>query len=273
VKEEVLGEESATRLKNLQIGLESATLDQLKQAQAKLIQAARMVSVGRLAAGITHEINTPVGVIQASADLAERAIGRLEEELAGQPHIGELTEALRSHRTTVSRAASRLGDMVSNLKRLTNLDRADLQVADLNEGLDSILRVLEPQWAARLRVVRDFGTIPPIQAYHADLNQAFMTLLINAAEAIQDRGTITVSTSSANGRVRVTTADDGRGIPEELLGSIFDVGFTRRGARIGLHVGLAHVRATVDRHGGDIEVSSRPAQGTTFSISLPVRQR
>jgi signal transduction histidine kinase len=273
VKEEVLGEESATRLKNLQIGLESETLDQLKQAQAKLIQAARMVSVGKLAAGITHEINTPVGVIQASADLADRAIARLAEELAGQPRVGELTEALRLHRTTVSRAASRLGDIVSNLKRLTNLDRADLQVADLNEGLDSILRILEPQWAGRLRVVRDFGIIPPIQAYHADLNQAFMTLLINAAEAIQDRGTITVSTSPVDGRVRVTTADDGRGIPEELLGSIFDVGFTRRGARIGLHVGLAHVKATVDRHGGDIEVASRPAQGTTFSISLPVRQR
>jgi signal transduction histidine kinase len=277
LKEEVLGEETTTRLKNLSIQLESETLTQLKQAQAKLIQAARMASLGRLAAGITHEINTPIGVIQASADLAERALARLEEgleeEIARQPGFGELIQTLRLHRTTVSRAARRLSDIVSNLKRLTNLDQAELGFADLNEGLDSILRILEPQWAGRLRVVRNFGSIPEIQAYHADLNQAFMTLLINAAEAIEEEGTITVTTSSADSRVRVTTADDGRGIPDELQSSIFDVGFTRRGARIGLHVGLAHVKATVDRHGGEIEFSSQVDRGTTFSISLPVRQR
>jgi signal transduction histidine kinase len=273
VKEEVLGEETITRLKNLQIQLESETLTQLKQAQAKLIQQARMASLGKLAAGITHEINTPVGVIVASADIAERAIAKLEEKIASQPDLGELLAPLEVHRTTVARAARRLSDIVTNLKRLTNLDHAELQFADVNEGLDSILRILEPQWAGRLRVVRNFGSIPPVQAYHADLNQAFMTLLINAAEAIETEGTITITTGTGDGRVRVTTSDDGRGIPEELQPAIFDVGFTRRGAKIGLHVGLAHVKATVDRHGGDIEVSSQVARGTTFSISLPVRQR
>jgi signal transduction histidine kinase len=280
IKEGVLGEETATRLKNQQIQIESETLVQLKKAQAKLIQSERMATLGKLVAGLAHEINTPVGVIQASADVAERAIGKLQDEIAASPELMGLgtrlertVETLESHRSTVVRAGRRLRDIVDSLKRLTTLDRAELQLGDVHEGLDAILSFLEPRWNRAIAVVRDYGKLPAIQAYHADLNQAFLTLLVNAEEAIEGPGTITLVTSADEKRVRLVVRDTGRGIPEELLAGLFDVGFAQRGSKMRLHVGLAHVKATVDRHGGELEVSSAPGRGTAFTLALPLRQR
>ena len=121
-------------------------------------------------------------------------------------------------------------------------------------------------------MVKDFGEIPAIESFPSELNQAFMTLLVNAGEAIDGEGTITIRTGRENGFVKVTTSDTGRGIPEDRIGNLFDVGFTQTGSRVKLQVGLANVRAVVDKHRGQIQVSSQVDKGTTFELRLPVKQ-
>ena len=149
------------------------------------------------------------------------------------------------------------------------LDEAPLQVVDIRDGLESTLALLEPQWGDRICVVRQLDEVPKIEAYAAELNQAFMTLLTNAGEAIEGEGTITVSTGRDGESIRVGLRDTGRGIPSDRLESIFDIGFANKSSRVRLHVGLANVRAIVDRHRGEIEVDSEPGRGTSFALVLP----
>jgi signal transduction histidine kinase len=269
LKEEVIGEESATRIKNFQIRLESESLEQLKSAQAQLIQSEKMAALGKLVAGVAHEVNTPVGVIRSSLDIARRLIAKLE----GIAENRELVKALSEQGDAIAAATERLSKIVDSLRRFTRLDESRFQLADVHEGIEATLALLTPQWGERIRIVKEFGALPKIQSYPTELNQAFMTLLLNAAEAIDGEGTITIRTSRDDGHVLISTSDTGRGIPTEQQEQIFDIGFVRHGSRVRLHVGLANVQAVVEKHRGCIDVSSEPGRGTTFEIRLPVRQR
>jgi len=272
LKEEVLGEESATRLKNLQIKFEAETLEQLKQAQARLIQSEKMAALGKLVAGVAHEINTPAGVILSSTDVLDRGLrrlaGDLEDDAAAQTTIAHLQES----RATASLAGRRLSKIVESLKSFTRLDQADFQLADVRDGIESTLSLLEPHWGDRILVVRELADVPAIESYPSELNQALMTLLVNAGEAIEDEGTITVKTARENGHVRITASDTGRGIPADQLETLFDIGFAEKGSRMRLRVGLANVQAVISKHRGEITVESTVTEGTTFEIRLPIRQ-
>ncbi len=281
VKEEVLGEQTNTKLKNLQIKFEAEALEKLKSAQAHLIQMEKMASLGKLVAGLAHEINTPVGVIGSSTDVAKRALARLDDELAAAESIEALTrssrwqaalEALRQHRLEVEQAGARLVTIVQSLKNFTHLDEAEFQLTDVRQGIESTLALLSPQWGDRIKVIKKFADVPKIESFPIELNQAFMTLFLNAGEAIKGEGVITIATRAENGHVLVTTSDTGHGIPEDRLAKIFEVGFVEKGSRMRLHVGLANVQAVVQKHRGEIKVSSELEKGTTFEILLPVRQ-
>ena len=280
VKEEVLGEQTNTRLKNLQIKFEAEALERLKSAQAGLIQLEKMASLGKLVAGLAHEINSPVGVIGSSTDVAKRALAKLDGELAATESIEALKkssrwqaalEALRQHRVEVEQAGERLGTIVQSLKNFTHLDEAEFQLTDVRRGIESTLALLSPQWGDRIKVIKKFADVPKIESFPIELNQAFMTLFLNAGEAIEGEGVITIATSTENGHVLVTTSDTGHGIPEDRLAKIFEVGFIEKGSKIRLHVGLANVQAVVQKHRGEIKVRSELDKGTTFEILLPVR--
>ena len=222
LKEEVLGEESATRLKNLQIKFEAEALEQLKQARARLIQSEKMAALGKLVAGVAHEINTPAGVILSTTDVLERGLRRLATDLEKDAAAQTMIENLQESRRAASDAGRRLSKIVESLKSFTRLEQADFQLADVREGIESTLSLLEPQWGERIRVVRELGDVPAIESYPTELNQALMTLLVNAGEAIEDEGTITVKTTRENGYVRITASDTGRSIPEDGLATLFD---------------------------------------------------
>ena len=271
-KEEVLGEESATRLKNLQIKFEAEALEQLKRAQARLIQSEKMAALGKLVAGVAHEINTPAGVILSTTDLLERGLRQLAADLEKDAAAQTMIENLQESRAAASDAGRRLSKIVESLKSFTGLDQADFQLADVRDGIESTLSLLEPQWGDRIRVVRELGDVPKIESYSAELNQVLMTLLVNAGEAIEDEGTIIVKTARENGYVRITASDIGRGIPEDRLATLFDVGFAEKGSRIRLHVCLANVQATIAKRHGEISVQSDVDEGTTFVIRLPINQ-
>jgi signal transduction histidine kinase len=299
IKEEVFSDENTTRLKNLQVSFEvekaekeaeihrlrnielADALQKLKEAQAQLIQSEKMAAVGRLVAGVAHEVNTPVGAIHSNTNVSQRAVSKIVEALQKSTSIEEIRanrdlqrslDTLRVNNQTTETAGRRIAEIVNLLKNFARLDEAEFKLADIHEGLESTLSLIAPQWKDRIDVVKEFGELPKIECYPNQLNQVFMTLLLNASEAIEGKGTITIETSAENGHVSVTTADTGKGMAPEVLEKIFDIGFSQKGPRVRMHASLANTYAIVQRHKGDIEVASELGKGTTFKIRLPVRQ-
>jgi signal transduction histidine kinase len=175
--------------------------------------------------------------------------------------------------STLRVATERLARLLRSLKIYAQLDAADLQLADIHEGIESTLDLIAPKLADRVEAVKDFGELPSVECYPSQLHQAFMTLLVNGSESIDGRGTLTVKTRLAGDEVMVRIADTGRGLPPERLRRIFEVGFSEKDARMRLHVGLSNVQTIVQRHGGSISVESELGRGTAFTIRLPLRRR
>jgi signal transduction histidine kinase len=299
IKEAVFSDETTTRLKNLQISFEvekaekeaeihrlrnielADALQSLKAAQAQLIQSEKMAAVGRLVAGVAHEVNTPIGAIQSNTNVSQRAVEKIAralessnslEELRSNRDLQRTLDTLKANNETTETAGRRISELVNRLKNFARLDEAEFKLVDIHEGLESTLSLITPQLKGRIRVVKEFGVLPKIECYPNELNQVFMTLLLNASEAIEGEGTITVETSTHNGEVSVTTADTGKGIPPDELERIFDIGISQKGPQLRMHAGLANSYGIVRRHHGDIKVESELGKGTTFRIRLPLRQ-
>jgi signal transduction histidine kinase len=288
VKEQVTGEESTTRLKNLEIryGVEKAekeaeierlrhielarALEQLKATQAQLIHTAKMASLGDLVAGLVHEINTPVGAIQGSADVSTRSIRKLESQIPGlTPEQRQALSILSLNQRTILTASDRIARLMRSLKSFAQLDQADLQYASIEQGIDATLDLIAPKLNERVETVRDFGQLPRVECYPSQLYQAFMTILVNAVESIDGRGSVTVKTWAEGRDVFVKIADTGRGIARDRLDRIFEVGFSEKDSRMRMHVGLSNVRSIVHGHGGSVEVESEVGKGTAFTIRIP----
>jgi signal transduction histidine kinase len=291
VKEQVAGEESTTRLKNLEIrhGIEKAeqeaeiarlrhielkqALDELKATQAQLVHTAKMASLGDLVAGLVHEIATPIGAIQASADVSRRSIEKLETVLTRiSPDERRTVDALISSCQTILYASERIERLMRSLRSYAQLDQADFQLAHIHPGIEATLDLIAPKLGKRIETIKDFGDVPRIECYPSQLHQAFMTILVNAVESIEGQGTVTVKTWEEDGQVFVRITDTGRGLERGRLSRIFDVGFSEKDSRMGMHVGLSNVHHIVQNHGGSVEVESEPGRGTAFTIRLPPEQ-
>jgi signal transduction histidine kinase len=288
VKEQVTGEESTTRLKNLEIrhGVERAekeaeierlrhielarAIEQLKATQAQLIHSAKMASLGDLVAGLVHEINTPIGAIQGSADVSARSLKKLESQMAGvTPDQRRALEILSLNQQTILVASERIARLMRSLKSFAQLDQAELQLANIEQGINATLDLIAPKLRERVETIREFGKLPRVECYPSQLYQAFMTILVNAAESIDGRGSLTVKTWAEGPDVFVKIADTGRGIARERLDKIFEVGFSEKESRMRMHVGLSNVHSIVQGHGGSVEVESEVGRGTAFTIRLP----
>ncbi len=296
-KEEVFNSESNTKLKNLEIRFEverveketeihrlknidlADALEQLKATQAQLVQSEKMAALGKLISGVAHEVNTPTGVINSSTDVSQRAVGKMMFELNRSESIDEARQnmqrylsILRDNNQIASDASRRITKIVENLKKFARLDEAERQTdVDVRDGIESTLALISPQVEERIHIVKELDEVPKIECYPNELNQLFMTLLLNATEAIEDQGTIRIATSSDNGNVHIEIADTGRGISSERLDRVFDVGFSKQGSRMRMHAGLANCYAIVEKHQGEITVDSEVGKGTTFRTTLPLR--
>lgn len=251
---------------------------ELRDAQAELVNSARMATLGTLVAGFAHEINTPLGALNGNHDLLRRALGRLgrilEDERVEEGELGELRRivgALDGIMETNELAMERMKALVGSLRTFGRPDRAEVDWIDLHESLESTLQILRHELGEGIEVVRELGELPRIQCYPNQVNQVFMNLLLNAVQAMDGRGTLTLRTRAGDDRVEVEVEDTGCGIPEEHLERIFDPGFTTKGARVGMGLGLLITRRIVDRHGGELSVESRVGEGTTFTVTLPLR--
>lgn len=271
--------------------------DTLKRTQSQLVNAEKMASLGQLTAGIAHEINNPINFITSNiaplrrniADLVgvmedyrtvdAQHLERLDEVKAKEVKLGlnetiaELDEIIDS----VAEGASRTAEIVRGLRNFSRLDEGDLKEADLNSGLRSTLTVLAPQYRDKVEFDLQFGALPLVECFPGKLNQVFMNILTNAAQATIARADgrprkVSVTSVHDNGVVEVRIADTGVGMTPEIQSRIFDPFFTTKSVGEGTGLGLAIVYGIISDHSGTITVESTPGVGTEFRILLPVHR-
>lgn len=275
--------ESQKALKDKIQELEGAN-NEIRDTQAKLVHTAKMASLGQLVAGVAHELNNPIGFIYSNMthlreysqkllhliDVAEHEPEKLEKEKkkADLPYIvTDLPKLI----TSCEDGARRTRDIVLGLRNFSRLEEAQVKKVDLHEGLENTLQLLAGEIKNRIKVVRHFEKIPKVECFPSQLNQVFMNVLSNAAQAIENDGEIHISTRIlANEKVEVSIRDTGKGMSKATLEKIFDPFFTTKGLGSGTGLGLSISYGVVQKHGGDILVSSEPGKGTEFKIILPV---
>lgn len=252
---------------------------ELREKQAQLVQSAKMASLGSLVAGVAHEINNPLGAMLASNDVVRRSVERIREALAsvtdvsgdgGQAKLSQLVERVEQAEDISRVAGARISSIITSLKQFAQLDQAEKARVDIHAGLESTLALVGHLITDRIALQRRYAPLPRVQCYPNKMNQVYMNLLLNAIQAISDRGTITITTSVDGPHVVCEIADSGEGIPPDLLNRIFDPGFTTRGVKIGTGLGLAIVHRIIEEHGGRIDVHSKVGVGSTFRITLPI---
>jgi PAS domain S-box-containing protein len=269
----------------------------LQEAQQQLVQSEKMASIGQLAAGVAHEINNPIGYVNSNIRSLKGYVGQILELLdIYTAHEGALPAADLTAIHAAKRAADfdflreDIGQLLSEseegtervrkiVQDLRDFSRAestqDWQATDLRQGLDSTLNIASNEIKYKADVIREYADIPLVECLPSQLNQVFMNLFVNAAQAVPDscRGTITVRTGLAGDDVWIEVADDGAGIPAAIMDKIFDPFFTTKPVGKGTGLGLSLSYGIVQKHNGRISVSSTPGVGTTFRITLPVHHQ
>jgi signal transduction histidine kinase len=262
----------------------------LAEAHSQLLQSEKMASIGQLAAGVAHEINNPIGFVNSNLGTLQRYVTDLFKALSAyEQYEGEMTAETRTVLAELKRAidivylredvASLLSEsmdglqrvkrIVQDLKDFSHVDEAVMQLANLEQGLDSTLNVVWSELKYKVEVVKEYSGIPKILCMPAQLNQVFMNLLMNAGQAIETHGSITIRTGQEGPNVWVEVEDTGKGIKPEHLSRIFDPFFTTKPVGSGTGLGLSLSYGIVQKHGGQIEVKSELGKGSVFRLVLP----
>jgi signal transduction histidine kinase len=256
--------------------LEAAYVE-LQDAQADLVNTAKMATLGFFNDTATTEIYTPLGALDSNRDVIERALKGLqrilEDEVVTPDELDEVRRIVRAMDGVLKTdgvAVERMVGLVGSLRAFGRPDRAEFDWMDIHESLEATLSLLACELRGPIEIVRDYGDLPLVECWPNKLNQVFTNLLLNAAQATEE-GTITVKTRARNREVLVAIEDTGAGIPAEHLERIFEPGFTTKGERMGMGLGLLIARQIVDQHGGRIDVESQAGAGSTFAVSLPMR--
>ena len=246
---------------------------------AQLAEEHKMAELGRLLAGIVHEINSPIGSIVSNNQVIIRSLEMLKNALATGDR-GALEKAERQVETCLSLAAidkiacERISEVVRGLKTFVRADSVELRKADLNQQIASTLKLTHGQFKGRISVETDFGELPPVECHASMLGQVFLNILVNAGQAIEGPGKITVRTRAEGGMVHISIADTGRGVKPEDRPKIFAGGFTTKPVGVGTGLGLSLSKRIVgETHGGSIDFESELGVGTTFHIRIPLEQK
>ncbi len=268
---------------------------QLSKAQEQLLQSEKLASIGQLAAGVAHEINNPVGYIFSNfgtlenyQELLFQMLGAYEE---AEQHISSplVSQKLKQTRDKIEldflkedipvlmqqskEGIARVRKIVQDLKDFSRVDNnQEWQWANLHQGIDSTLNIVNNEVKYKAEVVKDYGPIPEIECLPSQINQVIMNLVVNASHAIgSERGTITICTRAEGDVVKLEVSDTGSGIPKEVISRIFDPFFTTKPIGKGTGLGLSLSYGIVQKHNGQIQVASEPGKGTTFTITLPIK--
>jgi signal transduction histidine kinase len=237
-----------------------------------------MASAGRLLAGVIHEINSPLGSIFSNNEVIGRSLENLDSLLIeASPESIEkarlVVETCRSLAAVDRIACERIRSVIRGLKSFVRVDTGDRRSVNLNDLLRDTVKLAHAEFGRRIRVNADLADLPAVECFPQALNQVFLNLLVNACQAIEGEGQITIRTHMENGWVHVSIADTGRGMTAEEKARAFQVGFTTKPVGEGIGIGLSIAKEVVEeRHGGSIEFESEPGVGTTFHVRIPVRQ-
>jgi len=267
-------------------------LKKVEDAQSQLLQSEKMAAIGQLAAGVAHEINNPIGFVNSNLGTLNGYVDKLltvidayekceatvanvpKAELAAvkaEADLDFLRDDVRALLAESQDGLSRVKKIVQDLKEFSHVDEAEWQDADLNEGLESTLNVVWAELKYKADVAREYGTLPRVHCIAAQVNQVLMNLLVNAAQAIDGRGKITVRSGCEGDRAWIEIADTGRGMPPEVKTRIFEPFFTTKPVGKGTGLGLSlSYDIIVKRHGGSFDVASEPGHGTTIRVWLPI---
>ena len=236
------------------------TLKELKETQIQLINSEKMASLGQLVAGVAHEINTPTASIKSNNAIAAKLLVQIQDS--------ELHDMLKELNDIDREAIQRISNIVTSLKKFVRLDEAELQEANINKELDLTLDLIRHETKNRIKIIKNYGEIPAIKCFPNMLNQVFTNILINACQAIDGEGTITISTEFTDNKLIVKIKDTGKGIPANQLNKIFTAGYTTKGVGVGTGLGLAICTKIIEKHEGEICVNSEVGKGSEFIITI-----
>ena len=276
--------------------LETVNL-QLDETYSQLLQAEKLAALGQLAAGVAHEINNPIGFVSSNLGTLNgylkdllKIVEAYEDVIAAQPGKTQEYADLQSLKAELDLdflrtdapqlitesldGVTRVRGIVKDLKNFAHVDVSpEWGAANLHECLNSTLNIANHEIKYKATVIKDYGELPEVECLPSQLNQVFLNLLVNAAQAIPEngQGTITVRTSADSENVRIEICDSGCGITPENIKKIFDPFFTTKPVGTGTGLGLSLSYGIIKRHHGRIEVGSEVGRGTTFRITLPIR--
>jgi len=270
----------------------------LKAAQSQMLQQEKMASIGQLAAGVAHEINNPIGFMLSNlgtlGKYAQRLLefGRRQSELiealvkgaSADPQT--VIEEMKTLRKTMKidrisddilslideskEGGERVKKIVLNLKSFARLDEAEYQETDINEGIDSTINIVWNELKYKADLKKEYGDLPKLKCYSSQLNQVFMNILVNATQAIDKHGEITVHTWHDAGCVYIAISDTGCGMPPEVARRIFEPFYTTKEVGKGTGLGMSISYDIIKKHNGRIRMDSEVGKGTTFTIELPI---
>lgn len=257
---------------------------ELKDTQQQLLHSEKLASIGQLAAGVAHEINNPVSFVSSNLfhlrqefDQLARVIDRYQTDAKERPLLAEedwhdlrqeISEVLQESRDGIERVRQ----IVLDLRNFSRQEESGWQLIDLHQCIDSTLNIVRNETKYKAEIIRDYGELPLIQCNPGQISQVIMNLVVNAAQAIPDRGEIRIRTGHRGDEIYFAVSDNGAGIKAEHRNRIFDPFFTTKPVGKGTGLGLSLVYGIATSHRGRIELESELGKGTTFTVWLPINQ-
>jgi signal transduction histidine kinase len=223
-----------------------------------------LASLGKLVAAITHEINSPLGAIQSSANLTMVATKKLMEA-----HDAKAVSALRVNAKIITEAAGRISELITRLKLLAGVDQAPYTRIEITRAVEDVANLVRPEFHDRVSVSIQKEASPTIYAYATELYQVFLNLLRNSVQAIDGTGTVTIRITADEKWFRIAFTDTGRGIDAAVLPALFVPDFRSDSGRVRASLSLFTCMSVVKKHRGDIQVQSEVGRGSTFTVLLP----